>query len=174
MPTPPAVGVCLRCGVEFPFRSNRKFCSTRCRKASSQQTARAKTPANARNSPTVKREQYETYELARLLADNLYALPPFERLGYLEELIQQARSGRHPRLRRILTNPELIFPDRNKHFLFPRGWPVTYCTIAQAAERYCRWSPWRAGVASVVRGEVPEPDTGEIVEGEGRGGAMAA
>lgn len=165
MPQPPTVGVCSRCGTEFPYRSNKKFCSPSCRKASSQEGARAKAPANAKHSRAVKREQYRTYELAGLLADNLYALPPFERLGYLEDLVQQARSGAHPRLRRILTNPQLIRPDPNKRFLFPRRCPA-YCTIAQAANRYCMWSPWQAGVASVVRGKVPEPDTGEIVEVE--------
>lgn len=165
MPQPPTVGACFRCGAEFPYRSNKRFCSPPCRKASAQDEARAKTPANAQHSLAVKREQCRTYELAALLADNLYALSPFERLGYLEGLVQHARSGSHPRLRRILTNPQLIYPDPNKRFLFPRRCPA-YCTIAQAADQYCKWSPWQAGVAAVVRGEVPKPDTGEIVETE--------
>ena len=166
MPQPPTVGVCSRCGAEFPYRSSKRFCSPPCRKASSQDEARAKAPANAQHSPGVKREQYRTYELAGRLAETLYSLPPFERLGYLENLIQLARSGGCPRLRGILTNPQLIYPDTSKRFLFPRRRPEAYCTIAQAADRYCKWSQWQAGVASVVRGEVPEPDTGEIVEAE--------
>ena len=59
--------------------------------------------------------------------------------------------------------PALIRPNPNDRHLFYRGCP-SYCTISQAADRYCRRSPWNAGIAAVVRGEVPEPPTGEITE----------
>ncbi|WP_234702878.1 hypothetical protein, partial [Thalassobacter stenotrophicus] len=95
--------------------------------------------------------------------ETLYSMPPAQRLGYIEEIIQLARSGECPRVRQILTMPALIRPNPDKKYLFLRGCK-SYCTISQAADRYCRSSPWNAGVAAVVRGEVPDPPTGEIVE----------
>jgi len=77
-----------------------------------------------------------------------------------------ARNGQSPQVRRILTNPAFVWPDRNDKHLFHRRSPGTFCTIAQAAELYCRVSPWQASVVQVVRGRVPEPPTGEIVNEE--------
>ncbi len=82
---------------------------------------------------------------------------------YLEGIIQLARSGQYPQVRRILTMPAFIRPHPDKKHLFPRGCR-NYCTISQAANRYCLMSPWNAGVAEVVRGEVPDPPTGEVQE----------
>ena len=97
------------------------------------------------------------------MAETLYRMPPDQRLGYIEEIVQLARSGNCPQLRKILTMPALIRPDPEKTHLFFRG-SRTYCTISQAADRYCRFSPWKAGVTDVVRGNVPDPPTGEITD----------
>ncbi|WP_073257439.1 hypothetical protein [Shimia gijangensis] len=97
------------------------------------------------------------------MAETLYTMPPGQRLGYIEEIIQLARSGQCPRIRKILTMPALIRPDPTKKHLFYQG-RKSYCTISQAANRYCRASPWDAGIADVVRGKVPEPPTGEVDE----------
>ena len=154
---------CPECGTAFPYRSNKRFCSSTCRKAESRKRQRKANPVNAKNSPSVRREQHEVFELAQRLAEKLYSLPPFERLGYIEHLVQLARSGDCPKLRKIMTNPNFIYPNPENKHLFWRGSSV-YCTIAQAADRYCRFSPWQASVAEVVRGEVPEPPTGEILD----------
>ncbi|GLO76575.1 hypothetical protein MACH18_36550 [Phaeobacter italicus] len=97
------------------------------------------------------------------LAETLYSLPPSRRLGYMEGLVQMARSGEHPKLRKVLTNPNLVKPNPVEKHLFWRRSPA-YCTIAQAANRYCLSSPWGAPVQEVVRGETPDPPTGEAVE----------
>ncbi|MBZ4023462.1 hypothetical protein CKO11_13445 [Rhodobacter sp. TJ_12] len=95
------------------------------------------------------------------LAERLYTLPPSQRLGYMQTLIEEARSGASPRLRRVLTMPKLLRASREDRHLFWRRSPESYRTIAQAADRYCR-KFWGAGVVAVVRGKVPEPPTGEV------------
>lgn len=96
------------------------------------------------------------------MAETLYSMSPYERLGHIEEVVQLARTGKYPLLRRVLTNPAFIRPNPADRHLFHRGCR-NFCTISQAADRYCRSSPWNAGVAEVVRGEVPEPPTGEVI-----------
>jgi len=90
-------------------------------------------------------------------------MPVGQRLGYIEEIVQLAKGGECPQLRKILTMPKLIRPNPQEKHLFYLG-RSSFCTISQAADRYCRSSPWKAGVAAVVRGEVPDPPTGEITE----------
>lgn len=164
MPTAKDTAICPECEGEFPFRSNKRFCSSKCRKAHAQKKDREANPINAANSWAEKREQKEDFDLAMRMAEALYTLPPTDRFGYIEEVIQRARSGKSGRLRRILTNPDLIWPNPAKQYLFFRRAPRSYCTISQAADRYCRHSPWRAGVQEVVRGDAPEPETGQVLE----------
>lgn len=164
MPVTRELGTCPECEGTFPYRPNKRFCSERCRKANARKEERRKKPANAANSPEVKRQQKMDYDLAIRLGEALYDLPPDRRLGFIEEKIQTARRCDHPRLRRILTNPAFIRPDPDKKRLFPRRAPGGYCTFPQAANRYCLTSPWQAGVQEVVRGDVPEPATGIVLE----------
>lgn len=161
MSTTPPSTTCPECDDDFPYRSNKTFCSASCRKASSQRDRRQRQPANAGNSRSIRREQHEVFELASRMAETLYTMPPGQRLGYIEEIVQLARSGDCPQVRKILTMPALIRPNPEKKHLFFRGCR-SYCTISQAADLYCRSSPWNAGVVDVVRGEVPDPPTGEI------------
>lgn len=163
MPTTTRTSVCPNCAATFPYRSNKRFCSPKCRKNRSQLARRRAQPVNAANSTATKRDQHRDFELAARMAETLYRLHPEERLGYIEEVLQLARSGTCPQLRRILTMPALIRPDPQKKHLFFRGSPA-YCTISRAADRYCRSSPWRASVVDVVRGVVSEPPTGEVLE----------
>jgi hypothetical protein len=155
--------ICPQCGASFELRSNKRFCSPTCRKLYSQQQARSERPANASSSPSIRREQGELFDLAMRMAERLYTLPPGERLGYLKDVVDLARSGRCPKLRKILTFPNLLYPDRENKGLFWRRSPSTYCTISQAADRYC-WKFWGAGVADVVKGIAPEPPTGEVLD----------
>lgn len=159
----PTSCTCRNCGTVFPFRSNKMFCSKRCRKALSQRERRKALPVNAANYRSIQRDQHEVFELATRMAETLYSIPPFDRLGYLEEVVQLARTGQSPRIRKILTMPTLLRPSPDTKHLFYRGCR-SHCTISQAADRYCRMSPWNAGVVQVVRGEVPDPPTGEIIE----------
>jgi hypothetical protein len=118
---------------------------------------------NAQNSLTVRRDQHELFDLAMRLAERLYGMPPTDRLGFLEGIVQQARSGKCPRLKKLLTMPHLLYPDKNRRGLFHRRCPGAYLTIAQAADRYCRMM-WRAGLVEVVSGDAQEPMTGEVHE----------
>jgi hypothetical protein len=97
------------------------------------------------------------------MAETLYTMGPFDRLGYLEEVVQLARTGQSSKIRKILTSPTSLLPNPTKKHLFYRGMR-SFSTISQAADRYCRMSPWNAGVVQVVRGEVPDPPTGEVIE----------
>ena len=152
---------CPACGTTFPYRPNRRFCSANCRKSDSKRAARARVPANARSSPTVRREQEELFDLATRMAKR-FNDPDFreERLGYLNELVELARSGDSPKLSKILTMPKLLRPERRS-----RHGP----TISQAVDFFCR-KVWGAGSVQVIRGDVPEPPSGEIdPEGPGPG-----
>ena len=152
---------CPQCGVSFPFRSNKRFCSPTCRKLHSQRELRAKSPAIADNSRDIQREQMECFDLAMRMAEHLYTLPPAERFGYIKDIVDLGRSGECPRVRKILTFPNLLYPDPCRKHLFWRRCPSTHLTISQAADRYCRHF-WKASVVDVVRGIAPEPPTGEI------------
>ena len=153
--------ICLLCGATFTGRSNSKFCSSKCRKQNYQQNDRVIHKLNAASSPTTKRQQLELFDSAMRLAESLYTLPPGYRLGYLEGLIQSARSGENPNVRRILTMPQLLNPKSDEPFKFWRRCPISYFTISQAADRYCiRY--WKRGIIFVIRNPTYFPDTGLI------------
>lgn len=160
--SPPSHTLCPSCGTLFPHRASKTFCSPNCRKSHSKRATRRERPANATSSPYKARHQYEKYDLAMRMAERLYTMPPGQRLGYLETIIQLARGGHSPLVRDILTTPQLLNPNPEKRFLFWRKAPKAYCTITQAANRYCLWSPWASPVFHVVTGKVPEPPTGEV------------
>lgn len=157
---PPSTLICPVCGQDFAYRKGKTYCSATCRKANHQKKDRQQTPANAANRRDIRIDQAQVFELAMRLAETLYTMPPGERLGYMEYLVQLARSGDQPRLRKILTMPKLVKPDPSDEHLFWRGERV-YCTISQAANRYCLRF-WGASVQDVVRGIAPEPPTGEV------------
>lgn len=160
--SPPSQSVCPNCASLFPYRSNKTYCSPRCRDAAKKRKARRKNPTNASHSISKARAQHEKFELAERMAERLYSMPPFERLGYLDTIIRLARNGHSPLVRDILTTPQLIRPNPTHTYLFYRGRPSVYCTISQAANRYTVWSPWRSTVDRVVKGLVPEPPTGVV------------
>ena len=153
---------CPKCGMAFYGRPNKKFCSSKCRKLSSQQFIRTTTPVNSKYSKCNKREQYELFDTALRLAEILYTLPPFERLGFMESLILMARSGEHPKLKQILTMPTLLNANRKRKSLFWRRAPVNHRTISQAANNYCKRF-WKRNVIFVVNNTDYEPYTGEVI-----------
>ena len=94
------------------------------------------------------------------MAATLYSLPPSERLGHMKVLIDEARAG-NTQLREILSNHKLLHPDPfGDVWLFYRR-SRSYCTIAQAANNYCK-RYWKANVSDVVYCRCKEPETGEV------------
>lgn len=150
---------CPTCGQGFtPRRKDARFCRPLC-----QQKA-ARGPRTVALSPTERDRSSRHYARARELAGQLYGLPPDKRLGFMQELIAGARAG-NAKLRAILTDRALLCATKEHRSLFPRRAPGVYCTIAQAADRYCARF-WGHGVRAVVYGEAPEPPTGEPGEVE--------
>ena len=153
---------CPKCGKAFYGRSNKMFCSSKCRKLFSQQAIRTTTPVNSKNSKCQKREQYELFDKALRLAEILYTLPPCKRLGFMENLILMARSGAHPQLKQILTMPALLQATHKNKTLFWRRAPANYRTISQAANNYCKRF-WKRNVIFVMNNPDYQPNTGEFI-----------
>lgn len=148
---------CPNCGVEVMGRRNKLFCSANCRKRHSEPKQ------NAVNSPRKRRTNMEFFVRARRLGEELYKVRPQDRLGFIKDLIDEARNGDVSQLKDILSNYKLLHPHPfNDRHMFPKG-SRSYCTIAQATRNYCK-KFWRADVSDVVYGRVSEPDTGECLQ----------
>ena len=148
------LATCPQCETQYPFRKGKIYCSPNCRKAASRGIQ------NSRTSKAKARDNYEFFDTARRMGETLYSLPLSQRLGHMKELIDEARAG-NTALREILSNYKLRHPNpKDDSWMFPRGHRA-YCTIAQAADRYCR-KFWGAYVTDVVYNKVPEPDDGQI------------
>jgi len=147
--------LCKHCECQFEaLRKDRVYCSTNCRVYSSRPIQ------NSQHSRDKARKNTEFFDTALRMGERLYSLPPFERLGYLKDLIDDARSG-NTKLREILSNYKLLRPNpQNEKWMFPRK-SRAYSTIAQAAHGYC-WLFWEADVYDVVYNLVPEPEDGVI------------
>lgn len=147
---------CCVCGTTIQSqRTTKKYCSANCRqKANRNQQYSA-------SSTTKARTNAEFFDRAKRLAEVLYTLPPEKRLGFMQQLIGEARAG-NTKLREVLTNQKLLRPNpiEEKH-LFHRSDPA-YCTIAQAAQYYCKRF-WKANVADVAYNRVEEPETWEVI-----------
>lgn len=120
--------------------------------------------AISRTLPVVKpklEQMPSFFDRAARLAEALYTVPPEKRLGFMQQLIGEARAG-NTKLREVLTNQKLLRPNpiEEKH-LFYRS-ESTFCTIAQAAQYYCK-RYWKANVADVAYNRVEEPETGEVI-----------
>lgn len=151
---------CLGCTAPFiPARSNQRYCTPKCQKATTRNTARG--PRNVTNSSTERTRARYHNARAKELAVALYSLPPFERLGFMHDLIEAARDH-DAHLRGILTDPRLLSAPPEKAHLFFRRCPASYRTIAQAADAYCRRF-WGYGAPDVVHSRCPEPETGEVL-----------
>ena len=147
--------LCMHClGPYKARRMGQRFCSNKCR------VYHNRPPQNAHSSPTKARESREFFDTAKLMGERLYNLPTTERLGHMQEIIEEARQG-NTKLREILSNWKLRNPDPEcEVWMYPRR-DQSYCTIAQAAQNYCR-KFWNANVEDVVYDRVPEPPTGEV------------
>ena len=149
------IRTCPRCSVLVQGRRNKIYCSSNCRKRHKE------IKRNSLTSVSKRRENREFFEKAMRLAEEYYTTPPTERLGFLKNLIDLARSGEDMRLRDILSNYKLLHPHPvdDKH-LFHRENRANG-TIAQEASKYCK-RLWKANVKDVVYGKAPEPPTGLV------------
>ena len=147
---------CCVCGATIQSqRSTKKYCGANCRQKAN------RNQQNSASSKTKARTNAELFDRAKRLAEELYASPPEKRLGFMQSLIAEARAG-NTKLREVLTNQKLLRPNpiKEKH-LFHRSDP-TFCTIAQAAQYYCK-RYWKANVADVAYNRVEEPEKGEVI-----------
>ena len=79
---------CPNCEDVFkPRRPNMKFCCANCRKSHSGGIR------NSQNSKTTARENMEFFDTAIRMGNRYYDLPPYERDGYMSELIADASCG---------------------------------------------------------------------------------
>jgi hypothetical protein len=92
------------------------------------------------------------------LTEMLYMTRPDERLGFVKDIIDDARSG-NKKLRQLLTNKFVLGAGEGEMYLFWRR-RRDYPNISKAANAYCR-KFWDAGIVEVVNNLVPEPETGE-------------
>ena len=146
------LGTCLHCKSTFPQRSNKKYCSPKCRQYGN------RVKQNSTNSPTTARDVEETLHSARALADLIYDLPTSEQLGFMRELIETARDG-NTKLRRVLSNQYIRHLPEEQNWVRGHGSRENF-TISEMANRYC-WRFWKANVTDVVYGLCEEPETGE-------------
>lgn len=156
------MNTCVACGDSFlPARTNQKYCSRTCQKAFTHNASRA--IQNSTCSLAKRRKNLELYDLALRLGERYYRADEDQRLGYLNELINQARNE-PGLLREVLTNRTLLRPNPDtERWKFWRGLPTKCFTISQLANRFCvRF--WGFGVVAVVNNRCPEPPTGEVFE----------
>ncbi|WP_152493358.1 hypothetical protein [Roseovarius sp. THAF27] len=90
-----------------------------------------------------------------------------ERLGFLKDLIDQARAG-HADLRQILASPQLVFPDRHSDLGALMRRHSLRVTIGAYAQLYCKHF-WAVGenatyaqLRDIFYGRMSEPPTGEV------------
>lgn len=112
---------CRLCHTSFlPRRKDQKYCSENCRKCLSQKRVRTERPINSRCSPTKWRTNYELFDLSLRLSETLYGLPFTLRLGFIKNVIDDARAG-NSQLRQLIANRYLQHPD--EEWLHHRGCP---------------------------------------------------
>lgn len=149
-----ALPLCEACCSPFERqRATKRFCSKVCQNNSQRGSRKVE------DSLDEAQRSSRHYSRAKWLAHDLYTSPPHMRLGFMAKIIEAAR-GRDAQLRSILTDPVLLSAGKEDRGLFHRKAPLTYKTISQAADAYCRRF-WMHGVKDVIYKECPEPDTGE-------------
>ena len=148
------VRLCLHCKVPIEGRRDKKFCSDGCRKRANENKQ------NSYESVEKRNENYRLFDQASRLMEMCVGHPPFERLGFIEELIQIARSGEDNELRVVLANRYLMDGDNDYGNPFSGKRGRSYGSLAamtkKYAQRYCSASIWE-----VVFCKVNEPPTGE-------------
>ena len=144
------IRLCLHCKVPIEGRRDKKFCSDGCRNRANENKQ------NSYESVEKRNKNYRLFVRASRLMAMCVDHPPFERLGFIEKLIQIARSGEDNELRAVLSNRYLMdgSNDYGNPFLGKRG--RSYGSLAAMAERYAQWY-WKASIWEVVYCKVNEP-----------------
>ena len=106
---------CPNCNAKVSGRPNKIYCSTNCRKRATE------TKRNSQFSPTKRRENTEFFDRALRLAEELYKTPPPQRLEFMKDLINYARTGNDCELRKILCCSDQTHIHRGSFFTEDRG-----------------------------------------------------
>ncbi|WP_299960357.1 hypothetical protein [uncultured Roseobacter sp.] len=120
---------CPVCQVEFiPKRTNQKYCTPKCQKAATKNTAR-----KSREGEHRVRSVYH-YERTMRLAEMLYTAHPQERLGTMQHILSFVEHDAG--LRNILTDRKLLraHPSKDKRLYFGGSRK----TFPQAANEYTK------------------------------------
>ncbi|MCR9156646.1 MAG: hypothetical protein NXH80_05325 [Rhodobacteraceae bacterium] len=156
--------VCPNCGDLFEYRSNKKYCKPKCRKAHSKLVLREEQCRTKNNMlPSEVRQNVELWHLNAVLSEKVYTMPPQERMGYVEDILQVALHSKGGLLRALLQNKKYQYPNRNQEKLFFRNSPKSYKTFPQLCNHYLLNSPWNCYLQEFLKGNVPEPSTGEAL-----------
>ena len=160
----PSQSLCPNCGDLYEYRSNKSFCSTKCRKAHHKLGMRDdKAKAVNKTLPSEQRQNLELLHLNFVLCEKVYTMPPEERVGYVESVLQVALYSEGGLLRHLLSNKKYQYPNPNDLRLFFRGAPKSYKTFPQICNHYLLNSPWNCYLSDFLKGTVPEPSTGEVL-----------
>jgi len=160
----PSQSLCPNCGDLFEYRSNKSFCSPKCRKAHHKLGMREdKAKAVNKTLPSEQRQNLELLHLNFVLCEKVYTMPPEERVGYVESVLQVALHSEGGLLRHLLSNKKYQYPNPNDLRLFFRGAPKSYKTFPQICNHYLLNSPWNCYLSDFLKGTVPEPSTGEVL-----------
>lgn len=158
-----AQALCPQCGDLFPSRSNKKFCTQKCRKAHHRLVMRKETPEAKNNMlPSEQRRNLELRHLNLVLSEKVYRMAPNQRLGYVESVLQIARSESGGLLRFLLQNTKYQYPNPHDRGLFFMSAPKAYKTFPQLCNHYLLNSPWNCYLTDFLKG-VPDPSTGEVL-----------
>jgi hypothetical protein len=160
----PIKSVCPQCGDLFEYRSNKTFCSPKCRKAHSKLVLReGQTKTINKTLPSEQRQNLELKHLNLVLCEKVYTMSPGERVGYVEDVLQMARHSEGGLLRHLLSNKKYQYPNREQTSLFFRRSPQSYKTFPQICNHYLLNSPWGCYLSDFLKGGIPEPSTGEVL-----------
>lgn len=157
--------LCTVCGCFFNFRANKTYCSAKCRKKAFKKSCQrdARYHINTQSVDAKKRKEL-LYDLNSVLSERLYTMRPEARLGYIEEVLQYARTGACGLLTELLKNKKFQYPKTSNRRMFFRGQPRSYCSFPQACNRYLIVSPHSMYLSQFL--QMPEdhegPHTGEV------------
>lgn len=122
------------CSNTFLYRSNRRSCSKSCRKVLSRLALAS--DQGVLGAPPKDRDTLDAFDLAVHLGSQYYTIEPSKREEFIRSCIQAVPHS--IRLRRALTCPNLVKPDRARRRLFHRQSPESYRGIGEITNSYCR------------------------------------
>ena len=159
----PSESVCPNCADLFEYRSNKTYCSPKCRKAHNKTLLREGKQGGINNALHSEiRQNMELLHLNAVLCEKVYTMAPADRYGYVENILQIALANHGGLLRHLLCNKKYQYPDPTNRKLFFRGAPKSYKTFPQMCNHYLLNSPWNCYLSDFLKGKAPPPSTGEV------------